>query len=82
MSEGAGAGLMQQSGQNLASCKCCSYICCARGGKSWLCRTHRAHRVEKDTLLKEGTTDNTMARRMISLRFCTTLERTPVNLVV
>jgi len=52
MAEGAGAGLMQQSGQDLASWKCSSYIDCARGGKSWLCRTFQAHRVEEDTLLE------------------------------
>ena len=52
MAEGAGAGLMQQSGQDLASWKCFSYIYCARSGKSWLCRTYRAHRVEKDTFLE------------------------------
>jgi len=52
MVEGAGAGLMQQSGQYLASWKCLSYTYCARGRKSWLCRTHRAHRVEEDTLLE------------------------------
>jgi len=52
MAESAGAGLMQLSGQDLASWKCFSYIYCARGGKSWLCRTHGAHRVEKDTLLE------------------------------
>jgi len=43
MVEGAGAGLMQQSGQDLASWKCFSYIYCARGGK---------YRVEEDTLLE------------------------------
>jgi len=52
MVEGAGAGLMQQSGQDLASWKCFPYIYCARGGKSWLCRTYRAHRVHEDTLLE------------------------------
>jgi len=52
MAEEAGAGLMQQSGQDLASWKCISYIYCGRGGKSWLCRRYRAHRVEKDTLLE------------------------------
>jgi len=53
MAEGAGAaGLMQQSGQDLASWKCFSKICCARGVKSWLCRTYGAHRVEKDTMLE------------------------------
>ena len=52
MAEGAGTGLMQQSGQDLASWKCFSYMYCARGGKSWLCRTYRAHRVDKDTLLE------------------------------
>jgi len=31
MAEGAGARLMQQSGQDLASWKCFSYIYCARG---------------------------------------------------
>ena len=36
----------------------------------------------KRTDLKEGTTYNTMARRMISPGFCTAQERTPVNLVV
>jgi len=46
MAEGAGAGLMQQSGQDLASWKCFSYIYCARGGKSH-CWWYRAscHRV-------------------------------------
>jgi len=52
MAEGAGAGLMQQSGQDLASWKCFAYMCSARGGKSWLCRTHQAHRVEEDILLE------------------------------
>jgi len=52
MAEEAGAGLMQQSGQDLASWKCFPYIYCARGGKSWLCRTHPARRVEEDTLLE------------------------------
>jgi len=42
MAEGAGAGLMQQSGQDLASWKCFSNIDCARGGKSWLCCTFQA----------------------------------------
>jgi len=54
MAEGAGAGFkfMQQSGQDLASQKYFSYMCCARGRKSWLCRTYHAHRVEEDTLLE------------------------------
>jgi len=52
MVEGAGVGLMQQSGQDLASWKCFPYIYVARGRKSWLSRTHRAHRVEEDTLLE------------------------------
>jgi len=52
MADGAGAGLMEQSGQDLASWKCFLYIYCARGQKSWLCRTHRARRVEEDTLLE------------------------------
>ena len=52
MAEGAGAGLMQQSCQDLASWKCFLYICCARGGKSWLCRTYQAHRVEEVILLE------------------------------
>ena len=52
MAEGAGAGLMQQSGQDLASWKCFSYMRRTRGGKSWLCRTYQAHRVEEDTLLE------------------------------
>jgi len=71
MAEVAGAGLMQQSGQDLASWKCFSYIYCTRGGKSWLCRTYRAHHIEEDTLLESnrfegGHTDNTMARRTIN----------------
>jgi len=40
MADGAGAGLMQQSGQDLALWKCFSYIYYVRGGKSWLYRTH------------------------------------------
>jgi len=53
MAEGTGAGLMQQGGgQDLASWKCFLYIYCARGKKSWLCRTYQAHRVEDDTLLE------------------------------
>ena len=52
MAEGAFAGLMQQSGQDLASWKCFSYIDCAPGGKSWLFRTFQAHCVEEDTLLE------------------------------
>jgi len=52
--EGAGAGLMQLSGQELVSWKCFLYIYCARGGRSWLCRTYRAHRVEEDTLLESN----------------------------
>jgi len=52
MAEGAGAGLLQQSGQDLASWKRLSHMCSARGGKSWLCHTYQAHRVEEDTLLE------------------------------
>jgi len=54
MAEGAGAGLIQQSGhwQALALWKCFSYIYCGRGGKSWLCRTYQAHRVEEDIKLE------------------------------
>jgi len=52
MAEEADAGLMQQSGQDLASWKCFPYICCARDEKSWLCRTYLARRVEEDTLLE------------------------------
>jgi len=52
MADGASAGLMQQSGQDLASWKCFLYIYCARGKKSWLYRTYRAHCVEEDTLLE------------------------------
>jgi len=52
ITEGAGAGLMQQSGQDLASWKCFSYIYCARGRKSWLCRTYQARLVEEDALLE------------------------------
>jgi len=52
MAEGAGAGLMQQSGQDLASWKCFSYIFCAQGGKFWLFRTCQAYRVEEDILLE------------------------------
>ena len=52
MADGAGAGLMQQSGQDLASQKCFLYIYCDRGEESWLCRTYRAHHVEEDTLLE------------------------------
>jgi len=44
--EGAGTGLVQQSGQDLASWKYFLYMYCARGGKSWLCRTYQAHCVE------------------------------------
>jgi len=42
MVEGAGAGLTQQSGQDLASQKCLYYICWAGGRKFWLCGTYRA----------------------------------------
>ena len=49
MEEVAGAGFIQKSIQDLASWQCFLCIYCARGGKSWLCRTHRAHRVEEDT---------------------------------
>ena len=52
MAECAGAGLMQQRGQDLALWKCFWYTYCARGRKSWLCRTHQAHHVEEDTLFK------------------------------
>ena len=52
MADEAEAGLTQLSGQDLASWKCFSYICCTTGGKSWLCCTYRAHRVEKDILLE------------------------------
>ena len=55
MVEGAGVGLMQQSCQDLALWKCFSYICCAQGGKSWLCRTFHARHVEKDILLEVDT---------------------------
>jgi len=50
--KGAGAGLMQQSGKDLASWKCFTYIYCARGGKSWLCRTYEAHCTEEVILLE------------------------------
>jgi len=52
MAEGAGVGLMHQSCQDLASWKRFSYMYCARGGKSWLCPTYQAHRVEEDILLE------------------------------
>jgi len=52
MSDEAGGGQMKQSGQDLASWKSFSYIYCTWGGKSWMCPTYRAHRVEKDILLK------------------------------
>ena len=52
MAEGAGAGLMQQSGQDLASWKCFSYIYCARGRKYWLCCTYQVHNVEEVILLE------------------------------
>jgi len=52
MAEEVGAGLMQQSGQDLASWKCFSYIYCARGGISWLCRTYPARHAEEDSLLE------------------------------
>jgi len=52
MVDEASAGLMQQSGQDLESWKCFSYISCARGGKSWLCCTCPARRVEEDILLE------------------------------
>jgi len=52
MAEGAVAGLMHQSGQDLASWKFFLYTYCARGGKSWLCRTSQVHHVEKDTFLE------------------------------
>ena len=51
MVEGAGAGLMQQSGRDLESKKYFSYIYCAAGRKSWLCRTYQVHCVEEDILL-------------------------------
>jgi len=51
MVEGAGAGLTQQSGQDLASWKCFSYIYCDRCGKSWLCSTYQVLCVEVDILL-------------------------------
>jgi len=40
MVEGAGAGLMQQNGQDLASWKRFSYIYCARGGPEILAVPH------------------------------------------
>jgi len=46
----AGAGLMQQSGHDLASWKCFLCIYCARGRKSWLCRTYQAHSVEPSAI--------------------------------
>jgi len=87
MADGAGAGLMQQSGQDLASQKCFLYIYCDRGEESWLCRTYRAHSVEEDTLLevtdlKEGTTDNTMARRTTLPGACSAIHYKIVHLVV
>jgi len=51
MVEGAGAGLMQQSGQDLASWKSFLYIYCVRCGKSWLYGTYQALCVEEDILL-------------------------------
>ena len=52
MAEDAGAGLTQQSGQDLASWKCFSHIYCARGGKSWLYCTFQARHIEEDILLE------------------------------
>jgi len=52
MAEGASAGLMQQSGQDLASWKHFSYIYCPRGRKSWLRGTYQADRVNEDILLE------------------------------
>jgi len=43
---------MQQSGQDLALWKCFLYIYCARGGKSWLCRTYQAYHVEEGIVLE------------------------------
>jgi len=51
MAEGAGAGLMQQSGQDLASWEYFSYVYCPRGRKSWLRGTYQAHCVNEDILL-------------------------------
>jgi len=52
MTDGTGTGLMQQSGQDLASWKCFLHIYCARGKKSCLYCTYQARRVEEDTLLE------------------------------
>ena len=52
MAEEVGAGLMQQSGQDLASSKRILYMYCAGGGKSWLCGTYQARRVEKRSFSK------------------------------
>jgi len=41
----AGSYTAERAGFNIV--KCFSHLYCARGGKSCLCRTYRAHRVEK-----------------------------------
>jgi len=76
--------LYSKSGQNLQSWKCFSYTYCTRGGKSWLYRTHRAHRVEEDTLLEatrfEGGHHRWHDGKTYYIAICTALERTPVHL--
>ena len=70
MAEGAGAGLMQQSSQDLASWKYFSYIIyCARGGKSWPYRTYQSHHAEEDILLEMKRRAPQITRRQ-DLRYC------------
>jgi len=71
IADGAGALVMQQSGQDSASWKYFIYICCAPGEKSWLCRTHQAHG-EDDTFLQHlsySTTDIDALKRSRSHTF-------------
>jgi len=80
MVEGAGAELMQQSGQDLAWWECgfSSYTYIVLEAENPGCAKHIKRLVEeartscwKWTDLKEGTTHNTMARRTIAPGACT-----------
>ena len=85
MLEGAGAGLLQQSGQDLASWEYFPYIYCARGEKSCLCGTYQAHCIEEDILLDVDSFEgghHTMARHTITPGACTAIDYTPLHFVL
>ena len=86
--EGAGAGLMQQIRQDLASWKCTFHSYIVLEAENPGCAAHIKRTASWRTScwmwtdLKKGTTDNTMARHTISPGPCTAMDYTLLHLVV